>query len=399
VIWRSWEWWRERRRLVDFAFMLPIMVVTWLTLDIRDPRYWTSHDGRVVGFAVLVAGPLIWRRSYPRTVFALVSLASFLQWTAHLQFQWANLAVLMGLYTLAADCSFRWGVAAAVVTEFGGVIEVLQQWETSGVKEQRNAILAFSAVACGVWVLGIYTHTRREYLRGLEEKAARLERERDTQVRMAMTAERARIARELHDVVAHNVSVIVVQADGAGFAIDSDPERAKRALETISTTGRQALTEMRRLLGVLREGGEHAAGGPEPYTPQPSLDQLNELVSQVRASGLALEMEVEGVPCPLQAGLQLTLFRIVQEALTNTLKHAGPTARARVMLQYGDTAIRVTVEDDGMGKAAADDGLGHGLMGMRERAAMYGGTVDAGPRPGGGFRVAAELPLREGARA
>lgn len=397
VIGHLWAWWRGRKSLVDFAFMSPILLTTALTMSSRNPLYWSSYDATIMAFTVAVAVPLVWRRRWPRAVFAVVALASFAQWLAGIQFMPANVAVLVGVYTLAADCAYRWGIAAALTAELGAVLEVSQQWRSTGFGQQRNAFLGFSLVICGVWILGVYISTRREYLRSLEEKAARLERERDTQIQMAMAAERARIARELHDVVAHNVSVIVVQADGAGYAIDTDPERAKRALETISGTGRQALTEMRRLLGVLREGDGQGVG--ETFAPQPGLEQLTELVDQVRASGLPLELVIEGDPHPLPTGLQLAVFRIVQEALTNTLKHAGSAATALVRLRYGDASIEVGVEDDGVGKAAPDDGLGHGLVGMRERAAMYGGSVEAGPRAGGGFRVNASLPLREGARA
>ena len=396
MIGHVWAWWRERRTLVDAAFMSPLLIMTLLTLPSRNPLDWSWAAVETVAFTVVIAVPLTWRRRWPRAVVAVVALASFAQWLAGIQFMWANLAVLVGVYTLAADCAFRWGVGGALVAEVGAALEVEQQWQGVTWARQRNAFLGFSVVICGVWILGIYISTRRAYLRGLEEKAARLERERDTQVQMAMAAERARIARELHDVVAHNVSVIVVQADGAGCAIDADPERAKRALETISATGRQALTEMRRLLGVLREEDGRVV---EPFTPQPGLGQLTDLIEHVRGSGLALELSVEGTPNALSTGLELAVFRIVQEALTNTLKHGGSGATARVRLYYGETLIEVGVEDDGLGAAAASDGLGHGLVGMRERVAMYGGSVQAGPLPGGGFRVTATFPLREGARA
>jgi signal transduction histidine kinase len=272
------------------------------------------------------------------------------------------------------------------------VLQALHQADTW--KERRSLLELFGVFIGGIWILGIYINTRRAYLRSLEERAARLERERDIEVQIATAAERARIARELHDVVAHSVSVIVVQADGAGYTIDTEPERAKRALETISLTGRQALTEMRRLLGVLREGGD-----PDGYAPQPGVEQLTDLVDQVRSSGLPLEFSVEGVPQPLPAGLQLTVFRIAQEALTNTLKHAGQAATARLRLHYGDHAVEVTIDDDGRGSAVVGDGRGLGLAGMRERVAMYGGNVQAGPKSGGGFEVVARLPIREGVTA
>jgi signal transduction histidine kinase len=341
--------------------------------------------------------PLIWRRRWPQVVFAFVALVCFAQWLAHVPVVPGNLAVLVALYTVAAERSFRWGLAAVSVTLTGGVMEVAQNWIGGWPhdwKANRNALLAITILIVGIWILGIYISTRRAYLRGLEERAARLERERDIQVEIATAAERARIARELHDVVAHNVSVIVVQADGATYAIDADPQRAKRALEAISATGRQALTEMRRLLGVLRESDDTG-----PYAPQPGVAQLTDLIDQVRAAGLPLEFTIGGVPQPLAPGLQLTLFRVVQEALTNTLKHAGPAAAGHVGLHYGDEAIEVRVSDDGLGTASGGDAQGHGLVGMRERVALYGGTVRAGPGAEGGFEIVARLPLREGAHA
>ncbi|MEU8350998.1 sensor histidine kinase, partial [Streptomyces sp. NPDC048845] len=238
--------------------------------------------------------------------------------------------------------------------------------------------------------------TRRAYYAQLEERAARLEKEREAQAKMAVAAERARIARELHDVVAHNVSVMVVQADGAAYVLDSSPEQTKQALETISGTGRKALAEMRRLLGVLRTGETTESG---EYVPQPDVGQLDDLVEQVRGAGLPVDYQVSGSPRPLASGVELTVYRIVQEALTNTRKHGGPNVGATVRLAYQDGELELLVEDDGRGaqrelyEEGGTDGLGHGLIGMRERVGMVGGSLDAGPRPGGGFRISAVLPL------
>ena len=248
------------------------------------------------------------------------------------------------------------------------------------------------------WVLGDSMRTRRAYYAQLEERAARLEKEREAQAKVAVAAERARIARELHDVVAHNVSVMVVQADGAAYVLDAAPDQAKKALETISGTGRQALAEMRRLLGVLRTG-EHA-GGRASTCPQPDVEQIDDLVEQVRGAGLPVDFKVEGTPRPLPSGVELTAYRIVQEALTNTRKHGGPDVGASVRLVYFDDGLGLLVEDDGRGaphelyEDGGADGQGHGLIGMRERVGMVGGTLDAGPRPGGGFRISALLPLK-----
>jgi signal transduction histidine kinase len=245
------------------------------------------------------------------------------------------------------------------------------------------------------WVFGRFTRVRRAYYAELEDRAARLERERDAQSKVAVAAERARIARELHDVVAHNVSVMIVQADGAAYVLDASPEQAKEALAIIASTGRQALEEMRRLLGVLRSSD--AAG---EYVPQPGVDQLPELLEQVRGAGLPVAFAVEGDPRPLPRGVELTAYRIVQEALTNVRKHGGPDASAGVRLRFDPNELHILIEDDGRGaspeavRGGGQDGLGHGLIGMRERVGMIGGTLDAGPRPGGGFRIDVALPLR-----
>ncbi|WP_328300114.1 sensor histidine kinase [Streptomyces sp. NBC_00435] len=248
------------------------------------------------------------------------------------------------------------------------------------------------------WVTGDSLRTRRAYYAQLVERNQRLEQERAAQAKVAVAAERARIARELHDVVAHNVSVMVVQADGAAYVMDVAPEQAKEALQTISGTGRLALAEMRRLLGVLRTGEPQES---EDYVPQPDVEQIEVLVEQVRAAGLAVDFEVEGAPRKLPSGVELTAYRIVQEALTNTRKHGGPDASASVRLVYFDDGLGLLVEDDGRGAAhelyedGGADGAGHGLIGMRERIGMVGGTLDAGPRPGGGFRISALLPLKK----
>ncbi|ROR43740.1 histidine kinase/DNA gyrase B/HSP90-like ATPase [Kitasatospora cineracea] len=254
------------------------------------------------------------------------------------------------------------------------------------------ALMTTPFVLCWAW--GRLTRVRRAYLVELEDRASRLERERDAQAQVAVAAERARIARELHDVVAHNVSVMIVQADGAAYVLDSSPQQAKEALGTIASTGRQALAEMRRLLGVLR-----TADTAGEYVPQPGVEELPELLEQVRTAGLPVEFTATGEVRELPRGLELTVYRIVQEALTNVRKHGGPNARAKVAVDFRDGDLEVLVEDDGRGStreqlSGGTDGLGHGLIGMRERVGMVSGSLDVGPRPGGGFRIRAVLPLK-----
>jgi signal transduction histidine kinase len=321
----------------------------------------------------------------------------------------ANFALLVIVYTVASGGSRRASQLALAGSLVAPTVATLRWPSQDGNEDTIGLVFGtifLTASFVLAWVLGDSLRTRRAYYRELEERAARLEQERETQARMAVAAERARIARELHDVVAHNVSAMIVQADGAAFVLDSAPEQTRSALETISGTGRQALTEMRRLLGVLRDdaapGGAGAAGSattPLDYVPQPGVEQLADLVDQVRETGLPVDFRIEGTPRSLPTGVELTAYRIVQEALTNSRKHGGPEVGAMVRLEYGGDALTVLAEDDGRGaqrelyEERGVDGLGHGLIGMRERVGMVGGVLVAGPRPGGGFRISATLPL------
>ncbi|MFJ2912962.1 sensor histidine kinase [Streptomyces sp. NPDC087228] len=312
----------------------------------------------------------------------------------------ADFAMLVIVFTVAA-VGERWASRLALVCALSAAGISQLRWSSSApqasLAEQIFVVVVMTVPFVLAWVLGDSMRTRRAYFSQLEERAARLEREREAQSKVAVAAERARIARELHDVVAHNVSVMVVQADGAAYVMDAAPDQARQALETISSTGRQALAEMRRLLGVLRTGDAQESG---EYVPQPDVEQIEDLVEQVRQTGLAVDFKVEGTPRPLPSGVELTAYRIVQEALTNTRKHGGPDAGASVRLVYFDDGLGLLVEDDGRGAAhelyedGGADGAGHGMIGMRERVGMVGGTLDAGPRPGGGFRISALLPLK-----
>ncbi len=239
-----------------------------------------------------------------------------------------------------------------------------------------------------VWVLGESMARRRVYLAALKERAVRAEAERDARARAAAADERARIARELHDVIAHNLSVMVAQADGGRYVFDVAPEKSRQALAEIGATGRQAVSEMSHLLGVL-----HAGPAVSAFAPSPGVAEIPQLVTQARDAGLRVAHTVEGAARPVTGGLSIAVYRIVQEALTNVRKHAGPNATAKVRLRYGPDELLVRVTDDGHGAVSGAPNAGHGLAGMRERAAMYGGTARTGPRPGGGFQVTARLPL------
>ncbi|RVX47941.1 signal transduction histidine kinase [Nonomuraea polychroma] len=367
-------------RVAPLAALCTILGVPFVTNTSPGGGQYVGLAG-YVGLSVLLLVPLLWP-GRPLAAFSAISLICFGQWVADVNLLPANLSVLVALWAVAYECSFRWALAAGLVAELG-VFMALVSWEEPAT---FGMFFSGSIFVVTIWLTGLYANTRRRYLEGLEERAERAERERDQQARMAAAAERARIARELHDVVAHNVSVMVVQADGAGFALDRDPEQARQAVRTIAKTGRAALAEMRRLVGVLREN-EH---GETDYTPQPGLAQLEELI---RGSAVPARLRVTGVPSELPEGQQLAIYRIVQEALTNALKHGGPGAEALVEIEYGGPDLLVRVTDDGRGAAAPRSPDGHGLIGMRERVGMYGGAVWAGPRSGGGFEVLARLPM------
>jgi signal transduction histidine kinase len=237
-----------------------------------------------------------------------------------------------------------------------------------------------------IWTIAFALGRKFQEADEAKERAARAEREREERAQAAVTEERARIARELHDVVGHSVSVMTVQASAVRRLLRPEQEREREALLIVEQTGREALAEMRRMVGVLRRPEEAPA-----LAPQPSLEHLDKLVEQAREAGLPVELRIEGDPLPLPAGVDLTAYRLVQEGLTNALKHAR-AERAQVLVRYGDGGIEVTVSDDGQG-AGSGDGGGHGLVGMRERVAVYGGELEAGPRPEGGYRLRARLPL------
>lgn len=238
----------------------------------------------------------------------------------------------------------------------------------------------------GAWIVGFTIGRKLWETADARERADRAEREREDQARLAVVEERTRIARELHDVVGHAVSVMTVQASGVRMLLKPEQEREREALLVIEETGRQALAEMRRMVGVLRSLGE----SPE-LAPQPGLGQVDRLIEQARSAGLPVELRVEGEPVELPAGIDLTAYRIVQEGLTNASKHAR-AASAEVLVRYDDGHLELTVRDDGPGHGGGDSG-GHGLVGMRERVNVYGGELEAGPVPGGGFALRARLPI------
>lgn len=403
--WERLTRWEHRHRL---GIDLTLTVATGLTVvPVSAAASESGGTGFAAGFvwSCLLWAPLAWRRRSPVASVVAVYVAGL----AHLvlgtpTFLIADLAVLIALYSVTVHGP-RWAHRTAIVSAIvGGLVlactmAVQYVWASDPAQLAGSALLMWvfcSACAVATWAFGLMRRSRRETIGALRDRAERLERERDQQARIATAAERTRIAREMHDIVAHSLSVVVAQADGGRYAAAGDPDAATRALATIAETGRAALADMRRLLGVLREpegesGTPGAAGAP--FTPQPAAEDVEQLVEQVRASGVRASLVRMGTPRPLPPGIGLTVYRICQEALTNVLKHAGPDPAVTVLVQWQPAALVLEVTDDGRGASADSDGAGHGLLGMRERATMVGGRLSAGPRPGGGFRVRAELPL------
>jgi signal transduction histidine kinase len=367
---------------------------TTTALQTQAGRY-RSIDALGVVLIIAQVAPLAWRRRAPQLTLVVVLAATVIFYAANYLPVTGGTPALIATYSVAAHAERRLAVRA-----LGGVIlAVIACLAFSALHHPWSpAALVINGVFVAMaWILGDNLRTRRAYTAALEERATNLERDQQDNARRAVNQERARIARELHDVVAHSVSVMVVQAGAARRVLHRDADRATEALASIESTGRQALDELRRLLSMLREYGD----GVPALTPQPTVEDLAALVTQFEEAGLDVDLTVEGNPQPLPSGADLSVFRIVQEALTNTLKHAGP-ARAVVRVSYQPGEVLITVSDDGRGLAEqlrridAKDAVpaqGHGLVGMRERVALFGGELRAAPRPGGGFEVRARLPL------
>jgi len=345
---------------------------------------------------IAMVAPLVFRRKSPLWSAYAVLVLSVVHGTLMLGVG-SVVGLAMSIYSVVVYAGRRQGLVFVAAVVAAVAVQLLLESSDSVVIEALFAV--FGIALC--WTLGEFVGARRAYDVEVEARLHLLETERDQATRIAVAEERSRIARELHDVVAHAVSVMVVQADGAGYAIQSDPELAQRALRTISETGRGALGELRRLLDVLR----HDESDGEPRVPQPDAHALADLAERMRAAGVPVTLEVDELG-DLPAGVSLGVYRIVQESLTNTLKHAGRGASAAVRVSRTGDLVEVLVSDDGAGRAhelvpAARNGRapvrlpgGNGLIGMRERAHVYGGTLEVGPAPGGGWQVRAELPVR-----
>lgn len=349
-------------------------------ITFRDP----SPVGVVLALAASV--PLAWRRRWPFSTFFVVAMSAMAYEVAGFATVFAPFGLLVALYTVGAHCPRQRSRLAALITAVGlAVVLLTARWDVNAASISSNVI-----VFATVWLIGDNLRTRRAYVASLQDRAERAERTRAAEAQRAVAEERTRIARELHDVVAHSMSVMVVQAGAARRVLDRNPGQTAEALEAIEATGRQAMTEMRRLLGVLRDSGE----GARIRAPQPSMAELRALVEQFADAGLPVTLSVDGDERDLPAGVALSAYRIVQEALTNSLKHAGPAAAVEVRVRYEDDEVVVEVLDDGRGVVAATSSTaGHGLVGMRERVDVCGGELRTGPRAGGGFGVRARLPV------
>lgn len=383
-----------RVRALDRRHPLPwdlALTGFWLTAALIDyagggwenvARNKDVPDALLLTMSLGLTIPLLWRRTHPRAALLAMAPTAFANAFTGAVLQ-ASLLQLVLVYNIALRRPLRalwWTTLLVITPQF-----VTDARHPKGSWDQQvvPALMSIALVA----VLGMAVRTRRDYTEALEDRARRLETERDQQAQLAAAAERARIAREMHDIIGHNLSVITGLADGGRYAAAKSPARAAQALDAIATTSRQALTELRRLLDVLREEDRPAAD----LTPQPALTDLDQLIDGVRKAGLPVTTTIHGTPA-ITPGRQLTVYRVIQEALTNTLKHAGPGATSQIEMSYDDGgAVTVTVADTGRGGETDGTG-GRGLPGMRERTALYSGTLEAGPLPEGGWRVRLHLP-------
>jgi signal transduction histidine kinase len=374
--------------LIDAAVAVVACVGTLLQLALSGGIQGPAWVNAIAAVGVTV--PIAFRRRWPLGAMLAVGGVVLVQEALNGDLLENTLVPLVAyplvVYGVAAYCDRRRAFA-------GLVMALVLVWVVVLITDNRQGgdFLFTGLLVFGPWLVGRIVAARGELAMELRDKADRLEREQEKQAQLAVAHERARIARELHDVVAHNVSVMVVQAAAARRMIDHDASKAKEALGSVEQTGRAALKEMRRMVGMLGNDPEE----PLALAPQPSVDELDWLVERAREAGLDVDLTIEGEKRRLESGVDLSAFRIVQEALRNTLQHAGP-ARAQVTIRYGEHDVEVDVSDNGRGAAAQSANgavTGQGLVGMRERVAMLGGEIEAGYRKDGGFGVHAKLPL------
>lgn len=382
--------WPGAERLRDWARRHPTATDVLLACALLPLALAVEHRGvapatrpLLFGTGVLLVATLAFRRRFPLSTLAAGCTFALAQGLLGPPFPATVIAVLVAVYTVGARSRRRPALAAIVV--ISSLIAVVA-FRADEFAESAARFAFASAVVVAAFVLGVNVRMRRVYLESLRDRALRAERERDQQSQIAAARERATIAREMHDIVAHNLSVMIALADGAAYAARTDAGAAETASMHVSATGRQALGEMHRLLSVLRSNG-----GESPRSPQPGVAQIDELVTQVRTTGLPTSWTITGEQFPLSPTAGLALYRVAQEALTNVLKHAVRPSSAHIRLVYADPLVTLEVDDDGVWPRDTGGPTGHGLSGMRERVGVFGGEVAAGPRPGGGWRVTARL--------
>jgi len=379
---------------VDIAlaviYLLPEVIAAIVAFSAPNPRE-TAH----LALSLVAGAAILARRYRPVAFFGIATVV--LGASVFLGPDVDVVPTLLALYALAVYRSIRSAWVAFGVTSLVTVATLTAQVLLTQAKvftplhtealPSGILVLSFSVVAV---LIGSNAGNRRRYLDALIDRARQLARERDQQAEIAAAAERSRIAGELHDIVSHSLTVMITLADGSARLADTAPERSAETMRLVAETGRSALGDMRRLLGVLRDGDEDAARGP-----QPGVGDLADLVETFRAAGLPVRITVSGTP-PEDAGQQLTVFRVVQEGLTNALRYAATATAVRVVLVFRGDSVLMTVDDDATVHGAPGQGSGRGLIGLRERVGLYGGTLDAGPRPGGGWRVLASFPAVRG---
>jgi signal transduction histidine kinase len=369
---RAWD--TTHRLATDSAVAAVVLGLCFIPQGFDVYRPWNA----LLQVALVV--PLIWRRRAPFLVLTILSAVALLQWSTTRDLP-ADVALLIALFTVAVYDTPRRALVGTAVLEVGAIMASIR-WVPGG--DVRKSLVFLTGMVAAPLFVGMTLRTWRAYMDSLVERTNQLEFERDQQAQLAAAAERSRIAREMHDVVAHNVSIMVTLADGARLVATSDPVRAGEAMEEVAATGRLALTDMRQLVGVLRTD-EHSAD----RQPQPDLAGLPALIDGVRGTGLEVALRQSGRRFDLPPGAALTVYRIVQESLTNVLKHAQRPSRVSVALTFEQPVVEISVRDDGQPSRPRSEG--HGLGGMRERAAAYGGTVVVGPAAEGGWEVNARL--------
>ncbi len=383
----------DQRRTIATDWFLGVGM---FLLSIGAALVWNGDPGGEVrpadlGMFLVIGGqtlPLIWRRQAPIPVLSVIITTFVIDTALGYQSTWAFFGMAFVFYTIGAQLTPRRSLLVG-----GLALDIVLLWTTVGVfvSDIEPFIIVQELAVLGFPLLvGRESYHRQQRILELESRAIRAEHEREQRALDAVVNERVRIARELHDVVAHEITVMTLQTAGARRIVDDDRGRAVEAMEAVEEAGHRALTEMRRLLGMLR------TADPKATAPQPGLDALEPLVEQMKMAGLDTKLSIVGESRALPVGIDLNAYRIIQESLTNTLKHGGPDVRAEIRVTYDDRMLSVDVTDNGRGAAATHSGpagSGQGLVGMHERIALLKGTMSAGPKPGGGYRISAQIPI------